>query len=367
MDQLAKKITKPDIDRIAAPLLAWYKAHGRADLPWRVDRHLWGTILSEIMLQQTQIVTVLPYYAKFLATWPSPEAMAQSTEQEVLKAWEGLGYYRRARLLYQLAQALAATDLTAVPTEKELNALPGIGFYTAKAILAFNYNLPKLPVDGNLVRVFARLFKVEIDPSKEGERKKLARHIEPLIPEGEGRDFGEALMDLGATICNKLNPLCERCPLEALCRARQDNVLDLYPKTAPRIKLKQQKRRYLVFYDKDAIYLQKRERGLLQNTYEYYPLSIEEVEDKPPATTPLELELLLQEHFTEEERARMAPPRKLLFKTHRFTHRIWHLEFFGIALTAPIPRLEDNFLPRTKLDRYPIATAFSPAAIFKKI
>ncbi len=367
MEQIADKINRADIARIGKRLLAWYEAHGRADLPWRVDRHLWGTILSEIMLQQTQIVTVLPYYATFLETWPTPKAMAGSTEQEVLKAWEGLGYYRRARLLYRLAGEIQDWDPDTIPDEQALNALPGIGFYTAKAILAFNYNLEKLPVDGNLVRVFSRLFKLDIDPSRETARKRLARHVEPLIPEGKGRDFGEALMDLGATLCNKVNPRCGECPLRELCRAKRDDALDRYPRTAPKIKLQKQHRRYLLFYDADNFYLRRRESGLLENTYEYYLLSADKVTRKPAVTTPMDLELLLQENFAETARARMGAPHKLLAKTHRFTHRIWYLEFFAIELREPLDEFGENWRARADLDLFPVANAFSPETILKQI
>lgn len=201
---------------IAPLLLSWYDRHGR-DLPWRQAKpEPYKVWLSEVMLQQTTVATVAPYYSAFLARWPTVAALADADLDEVLHAWQGLGYYSRARNLHRCARAVAAAG--GFPDhEAGLRALPGIGPYTAAAIAAIAFDRPATVVDGNVERVVARLFAIDTPlPDAKAELRDLAATLTPRERPG---DFAQAMMDLGATVCTPRKPACGDCPLGGHCRA----------------------------------------------------------------------------------------------------------------------------------------------------
>jgi A/G-specific adenine glycosylase len=207
----------------AADLLLWYDRH-RRDLPWRAapgrrpdPYRVW---LSEVMLQQTTVAAAVPYFARFLARWPDLAALAAASLDEVLHAWQGLGYYARARNLHACARVLAAGHGGRFPdTEAGLRALPGIGGYTAAAIAAIAFDRRAAPVDGNVERVMARLFAVRTPlPAAKPELRRLAR---ALVPAARAGDYAQAVMDLGATVCVPKAPRCALCPWHGACRARE--------------------------------------------------------------------------------------------------------------------------------------------------
>ncbi|HEX6959327.1 MAG TPA: A/G-specific adenine glycosylase [Ferrovibrio sp.] len=220
---------------IAKPLLAWYDRHHRT-LPWRTPPgappmdpyRVW---LSEVMLQQTTVPAVIPYFHKFLARWPRVQDLAAAPVEAVMEAWAGLGYYARARNLHKCAQAVAAKLGGRFPdTEEGLLELPGIGAYTAAAIAAIAFNRRAAVMDGNVERVLARLFAVETPlPQAKPELRHLAERVTPQERPG---DFAQAMMDLGATICMPKNPDCLLCPLRAACRARQQGCAESLPRKA---------------------------------------------------------------------------------------------------------------------------------------
>jgi A/G-specific adenine glycosylase len=220
----------------SAALLAWYDRHRRA-LPWRAPpgerADAYRVWLSEIMLQQTTVKAVAPYYARFLALWPDVRALAAAPLEEVLKAWAGLGYYARARNLHACARAVVKRHGAKFPeNEAQLRALPGIGAYTAAAINAIAFDAPATPVDGNIERVVARLHAVEsVLPAAKPEIFRLARALTPARRAG---DFAQALMDLGATICTPKNPACALCPWNGGCAARQTGAAETFPRRAPK-------------------------------------------------------------------------------------------------------------------------------------
>ena len=217
-------------------LLAWYDRHRRA-LPWRAPPgqrtdpyRVW---LSEIMLQQTTVKAVAPYYVRFLARWPDVQALAASPLEDILKAWAGLGYYARARNLHACARAVAERRGGQFPrSEDALRALPGIGAYTAAAIAAIAYDAPAVPVDGNIERVIARLYAVETPlPQAKPEIGRLAKD---LLPARRSGDFAQAMMDLGATICTPKRPACALCPWTEPCAARRRGDAETLPRRAPK-------------------------------------------------------------------------------------------------------------------------------------
>jgi len=205
-------------------LLAWYARHKRA-LPWRDEPDPYRIWVSEIMLQQTQVDTVIPYYQRWLARFPTLAALAAAPLNDVLAAWEGLGYYSRARNLQRAAQIVTAEHSGAVPhTLPELQALPGIGRYTAGAIASIAFGVDAPVLDGNVKRVLARAFDVQVDVKSPAGVAQLWALAESLVPRGRAGDYNQALMDLGATVCTPRAPACERCPVQALCVARQLGV-----------------------------------------------------------------------------------------------------------------------------------------------
>jgi A/G-specific adenine glycosylase len=219
-------------------LLAWYDRHRRI-LPWRAaprerpdPYRVW---LSEIMLQQTTVKTVAPYFVRFVQRWPDVRALAAAPLQDVLKAWAGLGYYARARNLHACAQAVVMQHAGQFPSEESaLRALPGIGAYTSAAIAAIAFDRPAMPVDGNIERIVARLFALEEPlPAAKATIRKLA---ETLTPTRRPGDFVQALMDLGATICTPQRPACALCPLDGGCEARRRGDPEIFPMRAGRRK-----------------------------------------------------------------------------------------------------------------------------------
>jgi len=224
----AKPETAPD----AAALLAWYDVSARV-LPWRARGGMkadpYRVWLSEIMLQQTRVETVLPYYAKFLARWPDLQALADARLEEVLSAWAGLGYYARARNLHACAKAVVAEFSGSFPEdEAQLRRLPGIGVYTSAAISAIAFGRKATPVDGNIERVMSRLFAVE--EMLPAAKKTLARLAAEMTPPHRAGDFAQALMDLGATICTPKRPACGICPWIDSCAARLRGDQETFPR-----------------------------------------------------------------------------------------------------------------------------------------
>jgi A/G-specific adenine glycosylase len=220
----------------AAALLAWYDRHRRA-LPWRAGPgatpDAYRVWLSEIMLQQTTVKTVAPYYARFLARWPDVAALAAAPLEEVLKAWAGLGYYARARNLHACARAVVAEHRGRFPAdETALRALPGIGAYTAAAIAAIAFDARATPVDGNVERVIARLFAIEDELP--GAKRGIHVLAQSLTPSSRAGDFAQALMDLGATVCTPKKPACALCPWMHGCAAHARGQAEAFPRKAPK-------------------------------------------------------------------------------------------------------------------------------------
>ena len=216
---------KPEIKlNINTKLIDWYQKNGR-DLPWRRSTDPYAIWVSEIMLQQTRVETVLPYYERWMAELPTLEALVSADQDRVLKLWEGLGYYRRSLNLHKAAKVVLEKFDGKLPEDvKSLESLPGIGRYTAGAISSIAYNQQSPILDGNIKRVFSRLFNIStpIDTSK--TQKELWLFAEDLLPENNPGDLNQSLMELGALICSPKNPACDRCPLNADCLAYQLNL-----------------------------------------------------------------------------------------------------------------------------------------------
>jgi len=219
----------------ARRLVAWQARHGRHDLPWQRERTPYRVWLSEIMLQQTQVTTVIPYFERFTARFASVADLATAEIDDVLHLWSGLGYYSRARNLHATAQRIVVEHHGVFPdTQDALATLPGIGRSTAAAIIALAHDRPAAILDGNVKRVLARYHAEAGWPGESAVLKRLWGHAEQHLPARRVRDYTQALMDLGATVCTRTRPSCERCPLQRDCRAAAAGNPGDYPGRRPR-------------------------------------------------------------------------------------------------------------------------------------
>lgn len=292
-------------------LLAWHRRHGRHDLPWQGSDpyRVW---VSEIMLQQTQVATVIPYYERFMARFPTLAALAQAPLDEVLAHWSGLGYYARARNLHAAAQRILSEHQGRFPTRFEaVLALPGIGPSTAGAILSLALGQPHPILDGNVKRVLCRHFAIAGWPGKAQVTKRLWRLAEALTPKEAAGPYNQAIMDLGATLCRHRHPQCSRCPVESTCLARAQGQTDRYPHPKPRRERPSQSRQFL----------------LIRN-----PLGELLLERRPPTglwgglLSPPELPLDVDaEGWLEERLGRVRPVGRLPRRHHDFSHFRLHI------------------------------------------
>jgi A/G-specific adenine glycosylase len=242
-------------------LLAWYAEHGR-DLPWRQTRDPYAIWVSEIMLQQTRVKIVLPYYLRFMDQYPTVEALAEAPLEEVLKLWEGLGYYARARNFHKASRIVVdhfGGDLPA--SKQELAALPGIGRYTADALGAIVFHRDRLALEGNLRRVLTRLFDIHLDPRRPDGERELRQQGMSILPGGMASEFNQALMDLGAFICTPRSPACDACPLAADCLAFQNGTQEELPVRQPRGPLPLRQAVAAVLHENDNLLISRRPEG----------------------------------------------------------------------------------------------------------
>ena len=244
----------------APRLLAWFEQHGRHDLPWQQNRTPYRVWLSEIMLQQTQVQTVIPYFLRFVARYPTVEQLAGASEDEVLHLWTGLGYYARARNLHRAARCIVADHNGVFPADVDaLEQLPGIGRSTAGAIASLAMGVRAAILDGNVKRVLARHDAVAGWPGAAKTLAELWRLAELYTPEQRVADYNQGMMDLGATLCTRQNPRCEHCPVSGTCQAREHSEQHLFPGRKPRRTLPERQTYFLVFQRPDgAVLLQKR-------------------------------------------------------------------------------------------------------------
>lgn len=217
-------------EQFSKPLLEWFAVYGRKNLPWQLPRSPYRVWVSEIMLQQTQVQTVIPYFERFMTYFPNITALAQATEDEVLSLWSGLGYYSRARNLHRTAKIIVTNYQGIFPNTLELvNALPGIGASTAAAILSQAFNQPTAILDGNVKRVLTRFFAIKGYSEHAPIKKKLWQLAIACMPKKQCADYTQAIMDLGATCCTTKNPNCTNCPLQEHCLALKYKEQHLYP------------------------------------------------------------------------------------------------------------------------------------------
>ncbi len=243
----------------AARLVAWQRVHGRRDLPWQNTRDPYRVWLSEIMLQQTQVATVVPFYLRFVARFPDVDSLAAAPLEEVLEHWSGLGYYRRAHHLHAAAQRVVGRHRGVFPRSVEaLAELPGVGRSTAAAIAAFSYATPAAILDGNVKRVLARHRGIAGYPGAARVERALWQLALSLLPASDIESYTQALMDLGATVCTRLRPRCDACPVAGDCVARREGRVGELPAPRPARVLPQRALRVLLLEHAGSLLLEKR-------------------------------------------------------------------------------------------------------------
>ncbi|MBF0279258.1 MAG: A/G-specific adenine glycosylase [SAR324 cluster bacterium] len=272
------------LDVFQTRLLDWFREFQRP-LPWRKDYLPYQVWVSEIMLQQTQVTTVLPYYERWMRTLPDIKSLAQASEDTVLKQWEGLGYYSRASNLQKAAKIIGEQHENEFPSEFEIiRTLPGIGRYTAGAIASIVFNQNKPAVDGNVVRVICRLMDFRDNPKSRERVKTLWRLAEDWIPQGKARFFNQALMELGAMICSPKQPTCLLCPVQSCCQGFAAGSIEQIPAKSKRTPLKSIETMLAVIQDQKKFLIQKRPlEGLMGGLWEFPNVQRKKKEKKEKA------------------------------------------------------------------------------------
>ena len=327
----------------SAAVIHWQKQHGRHALPWQNTRDAYRIWLSEIMLQQTQVSAVIPYYQKFLQSFPTVEALAAAPSEAVMAHWSGLGYYTRARNLHRCAQRVASEYGGRFPDDPDLLAdLPGIGRSTAAAIAAFAYGKRAAILDGNVKRVFARVFGVEGFPGAKAVEDQLWLRAVALLPQQDMESYTQGLMDLGATLCTRSKPACTRCPLADDCVALASNRTAELPARKPKKAIPEKETVMLVITQGDDVLLQQRpDSGIWGGL-----LSLPELSPSQNAEQFGEAVETAVLRFGEIEACR-----KLQAFSHVFTHFKLHVAPYQVALKS-----RQTAIAESVYVWYPVAT-----------
>jgi len=341
-------------------LVAWYEESHR-DLPWRLGNDPYRILVSEMMLVQTTVAAVVPYFERFLNRFPDPQALADADEADVLKAWEGLGYYRRARQLQAAARTLVERHGGEMPRDLDaVRALPGVGRYMAGAILSFAFDLPAPIVEANSQRVLARLLAWRGDLKTSASQTRLWAAAQRLVPPRGAGKFNQALMDLGALVCTPRSPSCLLCPLASLCAARRLGIQDSLPVVAPRPRpLAVTEACAVVVRDGTVLIVQRSEGGLWSRFWEFPTINLEGAD---PAGRSFGASVSLAEGVQRLTgiRARIGPEIKTLTYTvtrHRVVLRV-HVAQGSSGELKPGPGLADaRWVSTSALAEFPLGSA----------
>lgn len=329
-------------------LLNWYNDNKR-DLPWRSTSDPYKIWLSEIMLQQTKVDTVIPYYLNFIKEYPSFKTLSKSDEQHILNLWQVLGYYSRARRLIPCAKKIMNEFHGEFPkTYSEAITLPGVGPYTAGAVLSIAYNQKIPAIDGNVKRVYSRLYNLFWDMSAYSSKKKLKTLVEKNLPEN-CRDFNQALMELGALLCTPTSPRCTICPVKNHCLSKKKGTQLKLPIKKKRPKKAIDHITIIMLNYHDTLFIEKRpSKGLLADMWGFIS-----IKDLPPTKASIE-------HFIAQNyRLKILSIEKTTKTRHIFTHKIWNMTVFSVTVAEMKKLTSGKWVPKENLNHYPIPKAFS--------
>jgi A/G-specific adenine glycosylase len=313
--------------------ISWYEDEKR-NLPWRQNKNPYQIWISEIMLQQTRVDTVIDYYHSFMEKYPTIESLANANDEELLKIWEGLGYYSRARNLKAAAiQIMTSFDGKMPDTLKEILTLKGIGPYTAGAILSIAYDLPEPAIDGNVFRVVSRLFEEDTDIAKSSARKTFDAILRPLMPSHGSGEMNQAFMDLGSKICTPTSPDCEECPLNGFCLAYTHDTQENFPVKTKKLKPKDVY--YFVYAEENILgeyhFIKRDSKGLLSDMWTFPMKEVSKAD----------YDAITENNYLGEA-------------THIFSHLKWHMKLFLIekeeTLVAETDDSKEKYLTPEQFD-----------------
>jgi A/G-specific adenine glycosylase len=318
------------MDFFGKRLLKWYKINKR-DLPWRGINDPYKIWLSEIILQQTQVVQGLAYYLKFVKHYPNVKLLAKAPSDEVMKHWQGLGYYSRARNLHEAAKLVANKHKGVFPkTYDEIKELKGVGDYTAAAIASLAFDLPHAVVDGNVYRVLSRVFGVDL-PIDSGEGKKYFQKLaDELLTKKEAANYNQAIMEFGALYCRPVNPDCASCIFNDKCVAFQKQIVSELPFKSKKTKVRDRYFNYIVFRFKSDVYISKRtKKDIWQDLYEFYLIESDK-KQKPEAI------------LKSKQLSQITTEKNVILKSvsheykHVLSHQNLHTMFYSVELKEPL-------------------------------
>jgi len=335
-------VDEPDADALRRQLLEWYRAR-RRDLPFRRTRDPYAILVAEVILQRTRVAAGLPYYERFLAAFPTVSGLAAASESDVLRAWEGLGFYGRARNLHRAAKAVADRHGGVLPADvAALRALPGVGDYTAGAVGSIAFGLRAPAVDGNAARVLARTHRIDADVSRGDGGRRVRAVAADLVPADAPGEWNQALMELGATVCVPRRPRCPVCPIAAECLAFAAGVQEAIPRVAAKAPVPVTRVAFVVARNRGAVLLVLRRSGLHAGLYGLPGGAVREGESEEAAARRHLRALGVRSRGLEP----LAPVR------HSFSHLRWEGTAFACAATGGSPRAA--WVPRARLARLPI-------------
>ena len=319
-DRLNIKKDDKSLQWIVAPLLEWYGEQARV-LPWRENSDPYRVWVSEIMLQQTRVEAVIDYYQRFMESFPNIETLADAPEEKVMKLWEGLGYYSRARNLKKAAEVICEQYSGMFPKEySEILKLPGIGKYTAGAVSSIAFGQPCSAVDGNVLRVITRLEENDTDIKDEKFKKQIGERLEEVYPAGYCSEFTQSLMELGATVCvPNGEPKCEKCPLKSGCGAYKNNTWQNYPVKQTKPQRKKINKTVFILSAGDKIAVRHRdEQGLLAGLWEFPNIDRKMAEEEAG-------------RWLEQKGIEVIQIEKNKTAKHIFTHLEWYMNCYHIV------------------------------------
>lgn len=348
-----------DIEKFGKDLILWYETNKR-DLPWRHDRDPYKIWVSEVMLQQTQVDTVIPYFERFMNQFPTIHDLAIADEQTVLKAWEGLGYYRRARHLLEAAREVVSRYHGHIPSDpKKLAKLKGIGPYTKGAILSIAFGQPEPAVDGNVMRVISRILTLKDNIAEVKTRKLIETYVRQLISMHDPSSFNQGLMELGALICKPKKPVCLSCPVQSHCQAFQEGLQEELP---VKIQIKNQKKltyvALMIRSSQGEYVIEKRpDDGLLANLWQFPMVPMDEM-SLNDIESYVELEYGLRIQLLENQG----------HIRHVFTHLIWHLEVYEAILIERPSKLDQRLklVSKSDVEAFPFPVSHQKMMSFLK-
>ena len=329
-------------------ILAWYD-QGHRELPWRRTKDPYRIWISEIMLQQTRAETVVSYYERFLARYPTVQALADAPEEELLKAWEGLGYYTRARSLQKAARVIVSQYGGQLPADLDrLRALPGVGDYTAGAIASIAFGIPAAAVDGNVERVLCRWDAVSDEVGTPAVRRRIAARAQELVPHDRPGAFANAMMEMGATMCTPKNPKCLLCPVREGCLGFAQGIAQELPRKAKKKAQRVENRAVLLVFCEDRVLVVKRQEKLLGGLFVFPDV----LDENDPAALCQALEA---------QGIRAAYDERLGHARHVFTHIIWEMDIHALLAEHMADVPEGQWVTRSELERLPLPTAVKAA------